>query len=294
MDQLSDLPDSCRAAARGLERINTEMTLLSTIAEFVPTTRETYYFHYAAMDRAPCLRRVTVGNNEGKDYVHRQASLNVKTYGVYAVTGTEEYRLSERVISLHWKLEYFVNERWNERTGKIMQGERTFRPLAFTCTSMLLQSSRATKVKLLNVVKKKIISSRLTSERVEPPLPPQHRHQDRTVERPMEQGHHRGNDVYENKVAEASPIRLLRSAKHARTLSQQESACRLTNIKAETGNKGHGRARSASYSREEKFGDWVDWTGPICHVSISDYSSSCHDWSCWSYHSEGRASTHVC
>ncbi|KLO10128.1 hypothetical protein SCHPADRAFT_832997, partial [Schizopora paradoxa] len=69
MDQLSVLPESCAAAARGLGQINTEMTLLSTVAEFVPSTRETYYFHHAAMDRAPCLRRITVGKNEGKDYV---------------------------------------------------------------------------------------------------------------------------------------------------------------------------------------------------------------------------------
>ncbi|EGN93108.1 hypothetical protein SERLA73DRAFT_64460, partial [Serpula lacrymans var. lacrymans S7.3] len=39
------------------------------VAEFMPIKRETFVFHYATLDGAPILRRLTTGGDEARDYI---------------------------------------------------------------------------------------------------------------------------------------------------------------------------------------------------------------------------------
>ncbi|KAF9225514.1 hypothetical protein BS17DRAFT_673568, partial [Gyrodon lividus] len=39
------------------------------VAEFMPMRRETFAFHYAALDGPPTLRMLSVGGDESRDYI---------------------------------------------------------------------------------------------------------------------------------------------------------------------------------------------------------------------------------
>ncbi|KAG2117992.1 uncharacterized protein F5147DRAFT_669403 [Suillus discolor] len=109
-------------------------------AEFMPVKRESFAFHYAILDGLPMLRRVTVGGDESRDYLSRQAALNIKTNGVYTVLGSESMVLgsSQEHVKLQWKFDYLVEDRYTDGSRRVLPGEKVITPLTFSCSPFLL------------------------------------------------------------------------------------------------------------------------------------------------------------
>lgn len=151
--------------------------IIGGVAEFIPLKRQTFYFHWAPFDSLPLLRRVTVDNRASRDYISRQASLSLKSNGVYTVHGTEpasyfrdESNANQQPGKLKWKFDYVVDDR-RDTVGRIMHGEKSFTPLMFACSPLLLHPFQGKRVKLMQIVKKSV-ATKLIAEKVEPPLPP--------------------------------------------------------------------------------------------------------------------------
>jgi hypothetical protein len=153
------------------------------IVDFMPVTRQIFIYHRSALDSAPVLRRITVNGDEGYDYLSRQASLPLKN-GIYTVRGHETCSLAslndstdlaisdkDANVRPRWKLEYFVQDRKAKTSGKIMNGEKTFTPLTFSCSPLLLHSLQGKKVRLMHVVRKSV-TTKIMAEKLEPPKPP--------------------------------------------------------------------------------------------------------------------------
>ncbi|KAJ7181800.1 hypothetical protein C8R43DRAFT_828165, partial [Mycena crocata] len=146
------------------------------LALFRPVKRETFRFHYAPFDSLPILRRLTANDDESRDYISRQASLSLRSNGVYTVQGTESSHLphsglesgaaknSPDSTKLRWKFDYVVDDRL-EQSGRIVDGEKTLTPLTFMCSPWLLHPSQARKMKLLHLVKKSV-TTKLVAEKV--------------------------------------------------------------------------------------------------------------------------------
>ena len=150
------------------------------VVEFTPSKRESFNFHYTPLDSLPTLRRITINGNESRDYISRQASLSLKSNGVYVVCGTETAcsgiagsngigpNHASEPPKLKWKFEYMVDDRRLDSTGQIMDGEKTFTPLTFSCSPALLHSQQGKKVGLMHVVLKSFTPN-LTAEKMDPP-----------------------------------------------------------------------------------------------------------------------------
>ncbi|KAF8078927.1 hypothetical protein FPV67DRAFT_1466870 [Lyophyllum atratum] len=148
-------------------------------AQFRPTHRQIFNFHYAPLDSLPILRRITVNGEESRDYTSRQASLGLKANGVYFVRGNEtlsfpmphtpgEETPSESA-KLRWRFEYMVDDRRVDASGKkIVDGEKTLTPLSFSCSPLLLHPLQGKRIRLMHVVKKSVIA-KLAAEKMEPP-----------------------------------------------------------------------------------------------------------------------------
>ncbi|KAG9000116.1 hypothetical protein FRB93_012880 [Tulasnella sp. JGI-2019a] len=134
------------------------------VAEFKMTEPETYIFHHAALDSAPTLRRVTINGGDTKDYISRQASLSLKGNGVYTVQGVEDKG------KLTWKFEYVVDNRRGPN-GQELPGEKSFRPLSFSCSPLLLDPDHGKKIHLFQVVRKSV-TPKLSSSKLKPPTLP--------------------------------------------------------------------------------------------------------------------------
>ncbi|KAG7099643.1 hypothetical protein E1B28_001469 [Marasmius oreades] len=146
------------------------------IAEFVPVSRQTFDFHYAPFEGQPVLRRLTT-NGEARDYISRQATLSIKSNGVYTVNGSEpsafltpQGKKASRGrdggdTKLRWKLDYFVDDK---RGVRALEGEKTFTPLMFFCSPLLLHPLRGKKIRFMHVVKKSVVM-KLVAERMELP-----------------------------------------------------------------------------------------------------------------------------
>jgi hypothetical protein len=157
--------------------------LETNMVDFMPVQREIYLFHYAPLDSPPILRRISVNNNEARDYISREASLNLKTNGVYTVRGSETCTMNSTDTDsgkLKWKLDYVVQDRRVEGTGKIMSGEKTITPLTFSCSPFLLHPLQGKKVRLIHMVKKHIVP-RLVAEKMELPRQPNSGKADGTI-----------------------------------------------------------------------------------------------------------------
>ena len=60
------------------------------MAHFVPVHQQNFHFHYAPFANGlPILRRITVNDDETRDYISREATLGLKSNGVYAIHGIE-------------------------------------------------------------------------------------------------------------------------------------------------------------------------------------------------------------
>ncbi|CAE6382729.1 unnamed protein product [Rhizoctonia solani] len=134
------------------------------VAEFTMKKRRGWNFHHGMAESEPMLRRLTVNGVEDRDYLSREASLSVKSNGVYTVKGSEDRGRFE------WKLEYLVEDRRGP-SGAVMPGEKTLTPLLFTCAPELLIPEQGKKVKLLHVMRKSMIP-KIQSSKLEPPLVP--------------------------------------------------------------------------------------------------------------------------
>jgi len=92
----------------------------------MPIQREICIFHYAPLDSPPILRRISVDGYESRDYISREASLILKSNGVYTVRGSETCVVNSKSNAdgarLKWKLDYIVQDRRAEATGKIISG----------------------------------------------------------------------------------------------------------------------------------------------------------------------------
>ncbi|KAG8219544.1 hypothetical protein J3R82DRAFT_494 [Butyriboletus roseoflavus] len=147
------------------------------VAEFMPTRRETFAFHYATLDSPPTLRMVSVAGDESRDYISRQATLSVKANGVYTVLGTESFvgtilndahGLRLQNVRLRWKFDYLVSDRKVDGTGKILPGEKTLTPLTFSCSPYLFHPFQGKKAGLMHIMKKNLVP-KLGSQKLEPP-----------------------------------------------------------------------------------------------------------------------------
>ncbi|KAJ7445825.1 hypothetical protein B0H11DRAFT_2087002 [Mycena galericulata] len=137
------------------------------LALFCPVKRETFRFHYAPLDGLPILRRLTINDDESRDYISRQASLSLKANGVYTVQGSESSHLPSGDSKIRWKFDYLVGDRL-EQSGKIVDGEKTLTPLTFLCSPWLLHPSQARKMKFMHIVKKSV-TTKLVAEKLQPP-----------------------------------------------------------------------------------------------------------------------------
>ncbi|KAH0838055.1 hypothetical protein J3R83DRAFT_6295 [Lanmaoa asiatica] len=157
---------------------NTGFDATAGVAEFMPTRRETFAFHYATLDSPPTLRMVSVAGDESRDYVSRQATLSVKANGVYTVLGRETFMGSilnsdahgfrPQNVRLRWKFDYLVSDRKVDGTGKILPGEKALTPLTFSCSPYLFHPLQGKKAGLIHIMKKNLVP-KLGSQKLEPP-----------------------------------------------------------------------------------------------------------------------------
>ncbi|PPR03798.1 hypothetical protein CVT24_007478 [Panaeolus cyanescens] len=142
----------------------------STImAQFRPSTRQTFHFHHAPFETPPILRRVIINADEGHDFVSRQAHLTLKNNGVYVVHGHEVSSDPESAgQKLFWQFEYFVDDRRAEPSGRILEGEKVLIPLTFACSPKLLLSVQGKRVNIVQVFKKGI-APKIVAEKLQPP-----------------------------------------------------------------------------------------------------------------------------
>ncbi|EGG05112.1 uncharacterized protein MELLADRAFT_88192 [Melampsora larici-populina 98AG31] len=148
------------------DRYNPEDDLL-----YFTTQRVGYPFHYTTFQQLPALRKVVAPDYEeayalleGKssrnaagrrDFLSRQASLDMKTPGKYVVEDTEG-----KGGKWIWRLVYEVEDR-KSLMGKPMAGERAFIPITFACSPEILDPSHARKPTLMNAIMKNMGSKTL-------------------------------------------------------------------------------------------------------------------------------------
>jgi hypothetical protein len=175
--QLSELIDQDPDLAANLD---------AGMAEFMPLKRESFLFHHSTLDTSPSIRRLSVNEDESRDYLSQHASLSVKSNGgfqVYAVCGSEVRRgcggedtagrsegsAGSSPIKLEWRFEYAVEDKRKADGTKAGGGEKFLTPLRFSCSPWLLHSKQGRKVTVLSVWRKSI-QPRLTAGKVEPPI----------------------------------------------------------------------------------------------------------------------------
>ncbi|KAF7303315.1 hypothetical protein MKEN_01295600 [Mycena kentingensis (nom. inval.)] len=142
-------------------------------ALFRPVLKQSYPFHYAPLDSLPILRRLITNDDESRDYISRQATLALKTTGVYVVHGSESFHHPTSGVKtgakLRWRFEYLVEQKVDETGRRLVEGEKVFTPLTFLCDPWLVHPSQGHKMKLMHVVKKSV-ATKLVAERVELPV----------------------------------------------------------------------------------------------------------------------------
>ncbi|KAF8167321.1 hypothetical protein B0H34DRAFT_792060 [Crassisporium funariophilum] len=142
------------------------------MAQFRPTVRQAFHFHYAPFETPPILRRVTTNGQETHDYISKQAHLTLKSNGVYVLRGheisTAEHDASEPT-RLQWQFEYLVdNRRIDSASGRVIEGEKVFTPLNFSCSPKLLLPTQGKRINIMHVFKKGV-APKLVAEKLQPP-----------------------------------------------------------------------------------------------------------------------------
>ena len=156
------------------------------MAEFMPLKRESFLFNHSTLDTPPSIRRLSVNEDESRDYLSQNAYLSVKSNGgfqVYAVCGSEVRRgcggedttgwseggIGSSPIKLEWRFEYAVEDKRKADGSKAGGGEKFLTPLRFSCSPWLLHPRQSRKVTVLSVWRKSI-QPRLVAGKVELPI----------------------------------------------------------------------------------------------------------------------------
>ncbi|EKM61385.1 uncharacterized protein PHACADRAFT_168831 [Phanerochaete carnosa HHB-10118-sp] len=152
-------------------------SLTNGSAEFRLAETQSFVFHHGTLDPPPVLRKLTLADDESRDYISRQASLAVKADGVYSVSGIESFESNtsntlyqtnlashHRPLKLTWRFEYRVED----ATAKMRAGEKILIPLSFSCSPGLLHPTHGKKIKIIQVVKKGL-APKLASEKLDMP-----------------------------------------------------------------------------------------------------------------------------
>ncbi|KAI0727864.1 hypothetical protein C8Q72DRAFT_953069 [Fomitopsis betulina] len=135
--------------------------LANGLAEFMPTMRRSFLFESG---KSPTLRRVTIGDDDAKDYVSQQAVLAMSSDGAFAVNGTEHFDLQrhQAPLALRWRFEYFVQ-------GGPRGTEKTLTPLRFSCSPGLVHPTHGRKQWKFHQLFKRNSSTRLFAGKIEAP-----------------------------------------------------------------------------------------------------------------------------
>lgn len=115
---------------------------------------------------AVVLRHLTIGEDTRADLITRQADLSLKRNGVHEVSG------SERKGKVSWRFEFCIEDvkrhqdvpMDNANTPKLdskpfyetIDGIKLLRPIKFSCSTTLLDPSRARKSRVINMIRKQI------------------------------------------------------------------------------------------------------------------------------------------
>jgi hypothetical protein len=158
------------------EMVDDSGTIVRTgVANFMPVKRKVYPFHWAPIDSGPVLRRIMINGDDTRDYISREANLQIKHNGVYSVHGSEtvmripdsEDKENSQEHKLLWKFDFLVDDK-NRNSLFGLPGDRLLRPLTFSCSPMLLHRSQMKKVKMMHFIRKSLMSKRIASEKLEP------------------------------------------------------------------------------------------------------------------------------
>ncbi|KAG9085257.1 hypothetical protein FRC06_003678 [Ceratobasidium sp. 370] len=147
---------------KAVEDLRTQFLENWGVAEFTMKKRRGWNFHHGIAEGEPKIRRLTINGREDRDYLSREASLSVRSNGVYTVKGSQDHG---RFL---WKFEYLVEDRRGP-TGAIIQGEKVLTPLTFSCAPELLIPEQGKKVGLLRVMKKSVIP-KISASKLDPVL----------------------------------------------------------------------------------------------------------------------------
>lgn len=70
------------------------------------------------MESLPVLRNISVNGDDRYDYLKRNATMNLKTNGVYEVKDLDDDG------EVEWRFEYVVDDKESDLTGRIIPGEK--------------------------------------------------------------------------------------------------------------------------------------------------------------------------
>ncbi|EPT01587.1 hypothetical protein FOMPIDRAFT_1029809 [Fomitopsis schrenkii] len=134
------------------------------LAEFMPMMRRSFLFDSGKSDMLPTLRRVTMIDDDTRDYVSQKATLAMSSDGAFSVNGTEYFDLQrhQAPLALRWRFEYFVQD---GPRGK----EKTLTPLRFSCSPGLLHPTYGRKQGKFQQLFKRSSSTRLFADKIEVP-----------------------------------------------------------------------------------------------------------------------------
>ena len=150
--------------ANACDAVNLVDALTYGLAEFMPMMRRSFIFDSGKSDVLPTLRRVTIVDDEARDYVSQQATLAMSSDGAFSVNGTEYFDLQrhQAPLVLRWRFEYFVQSGPRE-------SEKTLTPLRFSCSPGLLHPTHGRKQGKFQQLFKRSSSTRLFADKIEVP-----------------------------------------------------------------------------------------------------------------------------
>lgn len=115
---------------------------------------------------AVILKHLTIGEDTKADLITRQADLSLRRNGVHEVSG------SERKGKVSWRFEFSIEDVKRKGSGPIdnattpkmgskpfhetIDGIKMLRPIKFSCSTTLLDPSRARKSRVINMIRKQI------------------------------------------------------------------------------------------------------------------------------------------
>ncbi|PWN35561.1 uncharacterized protein FA14DRAFT_178930 [Meira miltonrushii] len=144
------------------------------VLEFTPDVpspgREGAHNHLAFLSSdskdAVILKHLTIGEDTKADLITRQADLSLRRNGVHEVSG------SERKGKVSWRFEFSIEDVKRQGSGPIdnastpkmdskpfnetIDGIKLLRPIKFSCSTTLLDPSRARKSRVINMIRKQI------------------------------------------------------------------------------------------------------------------------------------------